>query len=134
MKHKILCYCQVYHKYHILLSFYTCILQQGCDFIMILCILGHMVARLFEALCYKREGRGFDSRCSQWNFSLTFSFWPCYGPGVDSASNRNEYQEYILGDKCGQCVGLTTLPHLCADFLEISEPQPPGSLRPFPGL
>jgi len=22
-----------------------------------------------------------------------------YGPGVDSASNRNEYQEYLLGEK-----------------------------------
>ena len=27
------------------------------------------------------------------------SFWPHYGPGVDSASNRNEYQEYFLGVK-----------------------------------
>ena len=24
-----------------------------------------------------------------------------YGPGVDSASNRNEYQEYFLGVKAG---------------------------------
>ena len=32
------------------------------------------------------------------------------GPGVDSASNRNEYQEYFLGGKGGRCVGLTTLP------------------------
>jgi hypothetical protein len=31
-----------------------------------------------------------------------------YGPGVDSASNRNEYQEYFLGGKRGRCVGLTT--------------------------
>ena len=23
----------------------------------------------------------------------------CYGPGVDSASNRSEYQEYFLGVK-----------------------------------
>jgi hypothetical protein len=27
------------------------------------------------------------------------SFWLHYGPGVDSASNRNEYQEYFLGLK-----------------------------------
>jgi hypothetical protein len=26
-------------------------------------------------------------------------FLPHYGPGVDSASNRNEYQEYFLGVK-----------------------------------
>jgi hypothetical protein len=30
----------------------------------------HAIAQLVEALRYKPEGRGFDSRC-QWNFSLT---------------------------------------------------------------
>jgi hypothetical protein len=37
---------------------------------------------------------------------------PHYGPGVDSNSNRNEYQEYLLGEKGigGRCVRLTTLP------------------------
>jgi hypothetical protein len=29
------------------------------------------VAQLAEALCYKQEGRGFDSRLCHWNFSLT---------------------------------------------------------------
>ena len=38
------------------------------------------------------------------------SFRSHYGPGVDSASNRNEYQEYFLGGKSGRCVRLTTLP------------------------
>jgi len=32
---------------------------------------GHAVAQLVEALCYKSEGRGFDSRWCHWNFSLT---------------------------------------------------------------
>ena len=31
------------------------------------------------------------------------SFRSHYGPGVDSASNRNEYQEYFLEDK--GCLG-----------------------------
>ena len=52
----------------------------------------HAVAQLLEALHYKPEGRGLDSR-------------PHYGPGVDSASNRNEYREYFLGGKGGRCVG-----------------------------
>jgi hypothetical protein len=52
-----------------------------------------------EVLCYKPEGRGIDSRWCHWNFSLTYSFRPHYCPGVDSASNRNEYQEYFLGVK-----------------------------------
>jgi len=52
-----------------------------------------------KVLCYKLEGRWFDSRWFHWNFSLTQSFRSHYGPGVDSASNRNDYQEYFLGLK-----------------------------------
>jgi len=33
------------------------------------------------------------------NFSLTKSFRSHYGPGVESASNRDEYQEHFLGVK-----------------------------------
>jgi hypothetical protein len=62
------------------------------------------------------------------------SFRPHYGPGIDSASNRNEYQEYFLGGKGGWCVGLTNLPPSCADCLEIWEPQPSGTLRACPDL
>jgi hypothetical protein len=50
-----------------------------------------------KVLCYKTKGRWFDSRWCHWNFSLTYSSRSHYGPGVDSASNRNEYQENILG-------------------------------------
>ena len=32
------------------------------------------------------------------------------------------------GDKGGRCIGLTNLPPSCADYLEIWEPQPPGTL------
>ena len=53
------------------------------------------MAQLVQALRYKREGCEFDSRGCLWNFSLTY-FRPHYGPGVDSASNRNEYQNYFL--------------------------------------
>jgi len=65
----------------------------------------------------------------------SFEFlWPNCGPGVDSPSNRNEYQGYFLWDKGGRCVWLITLPPSCADVLEIWEPQPPGTLRASPGL
>jgi hypothetical protein len=60
---------------------------------------GHAVAQLGEALRYKSEGREFDSQWCHWKFSLTQSFRPHYGTGADSASNRNEYQEYFLGVK-----------------------------------
>jgi hypothetical protein len=43
------------------------------------------VVQLVEALCHKSEGRGFVSGWCHWNFSLTQSFRPHYGPGVDSA-------------------------------------------------
>ena len=39
-----------------------------------------------------------------------------YCPGVDSASNRNEYQEYFLVGKGDRCVRLTTLPPSRAVF------------------
>jgi len=60
---------------------------------------------LVEALRYKSGGRRFDSRWYNWNFLLTKSFRPHYGPGVESASNRNEDQEYFLGVEDGQCYG-----------------------------
>jgi hypothetical protein len=42
-----------------------------------------LVGQLIEALSYKPEGRGFDSRCCHWIFSLTYSFLPHYGLGID---------------------------------------------------
>jgi hypothetical protein len=56
-------------------------------------VKGHVVAQLVETLRYKTVGRGFDSRWCHWNFSLALSFRSHYGPGVDSASNRNKYQD-----------------------------------------
>jgi hypothetical protein len=50
--------------------------------------VGHAVAQLIEALRYKPEGRGFDSR-----------FFIHYGSGIYSSSTRNGYQEYFLGVK-----------------------------------
>ena len=41
----------------------------------------------YLSLRYKLEDRGFDFRCFHWNFSLTYSFRPHYGPVADSASN-----------------------------------------------
>jgi hypothetical protein len=89
---------------------------------------------LVKALCYKPEGRGFDSRWCYWNFSSTSTFQPHCGPRVDSASNRNEYQEYFMVGKGGRCLGLTTLPLSSADCLEIWAPQPPGTHKACPGL
>jgi hypothetical protein len=53
---------------------------------------------------------------------------------ISSASDRNEYQEYFLGDKGGQCVELTTILPSCVDCLEIWEPQPPVAVGTCPCL
>jgi hypothetical protein len=60
----------------------------------------HAVAQFAEALRYKTESSGFD-----WNFSLIYSFWPHNGPGINSASNKNEYQVYFLGVKAADALG-----------------------------
>jgi hypothetical protein len=41
---------------------------------------GQAVAKLVEALCYKPEGPGFDSRWGHWILQLTYSFQPHYDP------------------------------------------------------
>jgi hypothetical protein len=51
-----------------------------------------------EELCYKPEARRFDSSMnSLGSFQFIQSFQLYYGPGVDSTSNRNEYQESSWG-------------------------------------
>jgi hypothetical protein len=36
------------------------------------CICFNLLAQMFEALCYKPEYRGFDSRWGHWTFQLTY--------------------------------------------------------------
>jgi hypothetical protein len=52
----------------------------------------YALAQLVEALGCKQDGHEFDFRWGHLKFSLTSSFGPHYGSGVDSASNINEYQ------------------------------------------
>ena len=60
------------------------------------------------------------------------SFRSHYGPGVDSASNRNEYQEHFLRGKCGRCVRLTTFSLTCAAVMKsgnLNILEPTGRLQ-----
>jgi len=52
---------------------------------------------------------------------VTYSFRSHCGPGVDSASNRNEYQVLFPGGKGGRCVRLTTLPPSCAVVMKSGD-------------
>ena len=54
---------------------------------------------LIYCTIYVLECDGFDIQWGHWDFSLTYSFWLHYGPRVDSASKRNQYQGYLLGVK-----------------------------------
>jgi hypothetical protein len=70
-------------------------------------------------------------------FNFHFFFRPHYGSGVDSSSNRNEYQEYFLWGKGGQCVVLTTLPPSCATCLKsgiFSLLEPSGPVKACNGI
>ena len=75
------------------------------------------MVQLVETLRYKPEVRGR----SGFRFpvkSLRF-FQPYYDPGIESASNRNKYPEYLLGGKGVRCLGMINLSPSCADRVEI---------------
>ena len=85
-------------------------------------------SKVVKVLCYKSEGRWFDPSWCHWSFSLTSH----NGPGVDSASNRNEYQEHFLGGKGGRCVRLTTVPPSRAVVMKsgnLKFPEPSGPVK-----
>ena len=98
---------------------------------------GAAMAQLVEELCYKPEGRGFDSRWCHIDIILPAELWPW---GWFS-SNWNEYQEYFLGVKGGRCVGLKTFHFhvpivLKSGSLNLLEPSGPvqactGIVLPF---
>ena len=93
-------------------------------------LLGTAVAQWLRYCATNRKVAGSIPAGVSGFFIDIKSFRSHYGPGVDSASNINEYQEHILGVKSGRCVRLTTLPQSWAvvmksgslNFLEPSGP------------
>ena len=59
-------------------------------------ILGNAVARWLRCCAKNRKVAGSIPAGVSGFFIDIKSFRSHYGPGVDSASNRNEYQEYFL--------------------------------------
>jgi hypothetical protein len=66
--------------------------------------VGHAVAQLVEALRYKPEGRGFDSRWFHWHNPTGRTMALGLTQPVTEMSTGNI-------SLVGRCVGLTTLPH-----------------------
>jgi len=88
-----------------------------------------------KVLCYKSEDRWFDPSLCQFFIDIK-SLRSHYGPGVDSAPNRNEHNEYLLGGKGGRCVRLTNLPPSCAVVMKSGNfnfLEPSGPLQAFNG-
>jgi len=88
---------------------------------------GDRCSTVVKVLCYKSDGRWFDSSWCHWNFSLT------YNPSdrtMALGSNQKWVPGVFPGVKGGRCVRLKTLPPSCAvvmksgnlNFLEPSGP------------
>jgi hypothetical protein len=59
--------------------------------------MGDRGSTMVTVLCYKSEVRWFDPSWCHWKFFIDIkSFRSHYGPGVDSTSYGNEYQELFL--------------------------------------
>jgi len=84
-----------------------------------------VVAQSVEALRYKTDGRGFDSRGSHWNWNSSRTM---------ALASTHPLTQMITRNIPWECVELTTLPPSCAECLEICEPQPPGTLGARSGL
>ena len=67
--------------------------------------MGTAVAQWLRCCATSRKVAGSIPACVSGFFIDIKTFRSHYGPGVDSASKRNEYQEYFLGAKAAGAEG-----------------------------
>ena len=86
---------------------------------------------MVKVLCYKWEGRWFDSRWCHWNFSLTY-IPSVRTMGLGSTQSLTEIPGTFSGGKDCRCVRLTTLPPSCAVVMksgDLNFLEPSGLLQ-----
>ena len=97
-----------------------------------------LVAQSVDELCYKPEGRGFDSRWGHWNFFYRHNN---FGRTMALGSTQPRIEMSTGSISCGVkaigVYGLWTLPSSWVDCLEIWEPnilEPSGPVRACNGI
>jgi hypothetical protein len=70
-------------------------------------------------ICLKYDGQVSIPGRTNRNFFVALVLSSALWPWGRTVSNTNEYQEYLKESKDGRCLGLTTLPSPCVDFLEV---------------
>ena len=121
----------------------------------LLMIFGYSSSQCFPKTLYNlpRQGTAVTQwlRCCATNRKVACSIPACvsgyfidiksfrshYGPGVESASKRNEYQEYFVGGKGGRCVRLTTYHYpvpLSWNLGKLTTWKPLGHSGPVTGM
>jgi len=92
--------------------------DEWIPFNLLFCNFHFWGTQLVEALRYKPEGRGFDSRWCHWIFHWHNPSGRTVALGstqpLTEMSTRN-----VSWGKGGRCVGLTALPPSCADCLDL---------------
>jgi len=78
---------------------FTCFLIQVIYWTCVICSRGTTVAQWLRCCATNQKVAGLIPAGVSGFFIDINSFLSHYGPGVDSAFNRNEYQEYFLGAK-----------------------------------
>ena len=73
--------------------------DRGSTVVKVLCYSGTAVAQWLRCCALNRKVAGSIPAGVIGIFIDIKSFRSHYGPGVDSASNRNEYRDYFLGLK-----------------------------------